>query len=67
MCVKCVLVYLDEGLVVQRGVGLLKAHTLLLVLLQSQGVDGEQRHVGLGGKETLYTWPQGNVRLVMLG
>ena len=42
-------VYLDEGLVVQCGVSLLKSYTLLLVLLQSQRVDGEQRHVGLGG------------------
>lgn len=39
--------YLNEGLVVQGVVGLLQAHTLLLVLLQSQRVDGEKRHVGL--------------------
>ncbi len=42
-------VYLDEGLVVQGGVGLLQPHTLLLVLLQSQRVDGEEGHVGLEG------------------
>lgn len=39
--------YLNEGLVVQGVVGLLQAHALLLVLLQSQRVDGEKRHVGL--------------------
>lgn len=42
-------VYLEEGLVVQGGVGLLQPHALLLVLLQSQGVDGEEGHVGLEG------------------
>lgn len=31
----------------QGVVGLLQAHTLLLVLLQSQRVDGEKGHVGL--------------------
>lgn len=40
-------VYLDESLVVQGGVGLLQPHALLLVLLQSQRVDGEEGHVGL--------------------
>lgn len=41
----------DEGLVVQGGVGLLHPHTLLLVLLQSQRVDGEEGHVGLEHKQ----------------
>ncbi len=45
-------VYLDEGLVVQGGVGLLQPHTLLLVLLQSQRVDGEEGHVGLERGDT---------------
>lgn len=45
-------VYLDEGLVVQGGVSLLQPHTLLLVLLQSQRVDGEKGHVGLEGVNT---------------
>lgn len=31
----------------QGGVGLLQPHTLLLVLLQGQRVDGEEGHVGL--------------------
>lgn len=42
--------YLDEGLVVEGGVGQLQAHALLLVLLQSQRVDGEEGHVGLQHK-----------------
>lgn len=45
-------VYLDEGLGVQGGVGLLQPHALLLVLLQSQRVDGEEGHVGLEGANT---------------
>lgn len=45
-------VYLDECLVVQGGVGLLQPHTLLLVLLQSQRVDGEEGHLGLKGADT---------------
>lgn len=43
-------VYLGEGLAVQGGVGLLQPHALLLVLLQSQRVDGEEGHVGLEHK-----------------
>lgn len=39
--------HLNEGLSVQGGVGLLQPQTLILVLFQSQRVDGEQRHVGL--------------------
>lgn len=42
--------YLDEGLVVQGVVGLLQPHTLLLVLLQSQRVNGEKGHVRLVGE-----------------
>lgn len=45
--------HLDEGLVVQGGVGLLQPHALLLVLLQSQRVDGEEGHVGLGHRHTI--------------
>ena len=30
-------------------VGLLQSHTLLIILLQSQRVDGEEGHVGLEG------------------
>lgn len=47
--------YLDEGLGVQGGVGLLQPYTLLLVLFQSQGVDGEQGHVGLEHMEHTHT------------
>lgn len=34
----------------EGGVGQLQAHALLLVLLQSQRVDGEEGHVGLQHK-----------------
>lgn len=46
-------VHLNEGLEVQGGAGLIQPHTLLLVLLQSQRVDGEQRHVGLDGGKSI--------------
>lgn len=36
----------------EGGGGHLQAHALLLVLLQSQRIDGEERHVGLQDKET---------------
>ncbi|KAG9343657.1 hypothetical protein JZ751_013828 [Albula glossodonta] len=39
--------YLQKGLAVQGGRGLLNTNALLVVLLQSQGVDGEERHMGL--------------------
>ena len=39
--------YLDEGLGVQGGEGLLQPNALLLVLLQSQRVDVVERHVWL--------------------
>lgn len=45
-------VHLNEGLVVQGGGGLHQPCTLLLVLLQSQRVDGEEGHVGLKGGAT---------------
>lgn len=45
-------IYLDEGLIVEGGGGHLQAHALLLVLLQSQRIDGEERHVGLQHKRT---------------
>lgn len=36
----------------EGGSGHLQAHALLLVLLQSQRIDGEERHVGLQHKHT---------------
>lgn len=38
---------LNESLTVQSGVGLLQPYALLLVLLQSERVDGVEGHVGL--------------------
>lgn len=47
--------HLDEGLSVQGGVGLLQPQALILVLFQSQRVDGEQGHVGLEHMEHTHT------------
>lgn len=45
---------LDKGLALQGVAGLLQPHALLLVLLQSQRVDGEKRHVGLSEREKTF-------------
>lgn len=51
-------VYMYEGLVVQGCCRLLYSSTLLQVLLQSQRVDGEERHVRLQRrrKERVRQW-----------